>query len=202
MVVRQKDGSMAGESVDRWQLLVLAALASSDGDPTARFAQLATVDRDGSPYNRTVVIRAFRSETDELHVVTDVRSRKIEHLRERPRAALCWYLTASRQQFRFRGSVTLVDAAADGGAQDLRRSTWAALSPRTLTQFAWPAPGTPKTAGILDPPSPLDEPAETFVLLRIRPDVVDHLVLTSTPHRRTFYRLDDTGHWHGHLVNP
>lgn len=193
---------MAGASVDRWQLLVSAALASSDGDPTVRFSQLATVDRAGNPYNRTVVIRAFRSETDELHVVTDARSQKIEHLRERPRAALCWYLTASRQQFRFRGSVTLVDAAADGGAQDLRRSTWSALSTRTQAQFLWPAPGTPKTAGTLDHPSPPDAPLETFVLLRIHPDVVDHLVLTSTPHRRTFYRLDDTGHWHGHPVNP
>ncbi len=193
---------MADASVDRWQLLVSAALAPSDGDPTVRFCQLATVDRDGSPYNRTVVIRGFRSETNELHVVTDARSQKIAHLQETPRVALCWYLTASRQQFRFRGCVTLVDAAAEGDAQDLRRSTWVALSARTQGQFLWPAPGTPKTAGALDNPPPPDTPLETFVLLRIYPDVVDHLVLTSIPHQRTLYRLDDTGHWHRHPVNP
>jgi pyridoxamine 5'-phosphate oxidase len=193
---------MVDASVERWQLLVSAALGSSDGDPTVRFGWLATVDRDGAPYNRTVVIRAFRSETDELHVVTDARSQKTEHLRETPRVALCWYLTASRQQFRFRGSVTLVDAAADGGAQDLRRSTWAALSAGTQAQYRWPAPGSPRSAGPLDSPPPPDAPPETFVLLRIYPEVVDHLVLTSTPHRRTLYRLDDAGHWHNHPVNP
>ena len=54
---------MADASVDRWQLLVSAALATSDGDPTVRFAQLATVDRNGNPYNRTVVIRTDRKST-------------------------------------------------------------------------------------------------------------------------------------------
>ncbi len=193
---------MVEASVDRWQGLVSAALASSNGDPTVRFGQLATVDSDGTPTNRTVVIRAFRSETDELHVVTDARSRKIVHLRETPRAALCWYLSASRQQFRFRGSVMLVDGAADGAAQELRRSTWAALSPATQAQFLWPAPGTARGAEALDSPPPPDAPPETFVLLQIYPEVVDHLVLTSTPHGRTLYRLDDAGHWHSDLVNP
>jgi pyridoxamine 5'-phosphate oxidase len=193
---------MAAVSVDRWQHLVSAALATSEGDPTVQFVQLATVDREGTPYNRTVVIRAFLSETDELHIVTDARSQKIEQLRETPRAALCWYLTASRQQFRFRGAVSLVGAAADGDAQELRRSTWMALSERTQAQFLWPAPGTPRRDGLLDTPPVPDTPPDTFVLLRIYPDFVDHLVLTSTPHRRTFYRLDAAGHWHGHPVNP
>jgi pyridoxamine 5'-phosphate oxidase len=193
---------MGAVSVDRWQFLVSAALATSDGDPTARFAQLATVDRAGTPYNRTVVIRAFRSETDELIIVTDARSQKVEHLRETPRAALCWYLTASRQQFRFRGSVSLVGAVADGDAQELRRSTWVALSERSQAQFLWPAPGTPRSAGPVDSPPVPDAPPDTFVLLRIYPDVVDHLVLTATPHRRTLYRVDAAGHWHGHPVNP
>jgi len=198
MVPRTSDAS-----VDRWQLLIAAALVAADEDPTVRFAQLATVSPDGTPYNRTVVVRAFYSETDVLHIVTDARSQKVTHLRADARASLCWYLTAARQQFRFRGTVALVDAAADAEAQQARRSAWSALSARTRRQFAWPAPGTPKTAESSDAEEPpADDPPETFVLLRFHPSFVDHLVLTSTPHRRTLYHLDDAGVWQRQPVNP
>ena len=190
-------------SVDRWQLLIAAALVAADEDPTVRFAQLATVSPDGTPYNRTIVVRAFHPETDVLHIVTDARSQKVTHLRADARASLCWYLTAARQQFRFRGTVALVDAAADAEAQQARRSAWSALSARTRRQFAWPAPGTPKTAESSDAEEPpADDPPETFVLLRFHPSFVDHLVLTSTPHRRTVYHLDDAGVWQRQPVNP
>ena len=193
---------MADASVDRWQLLVSAALATSDEDPTVRFAQLATVDRKGNPYNRTVVIRAFRSERSELQFVTDARSQKVAHLRANSRVALCWYLTSARQQFRFRGAVTLVDVA-HPSSQDARRSAWATLSDRTRQQFYWPAPGTrPVDESPKVDVSPGRALPDTFVLLRFYPDFVDHLVLASTPHRRTFYRLDDAGHWHRQPVNP
>lgn len=194
---------MPVQTETQWQSLVAAALAASDDDPTVRFAQLATVARNGAPYTRTVVIREFRPETGELRIVTDVRSRKVGHLRADPRAALCWYLTSSRQQFRFRGRVMLVDETADEPDQELRSSAWTALSASTRQQFYWPVPGTPRTHRSFDSSvPPEDEPPDTFVLLRVLPDFVDHLVLTPLPHRRTFYRRDDTGHWWMQPVNP
>ncbi len=186
----------------RWQSRVAAVLANSDEDPTARFAQLATVACDGMPYNRTVVIRAFRPRTGELRIVTDARSQKIAHLRADPRAALCWYLTSSRQQFRFRGPLMLVDTNVDEAGRAMRRSAWASVSSRTQRQFLWPAPGSPKLERSTDTEIPPGEPPDTFVLLRFIPNFVDHLVLTSTPHQRTFYRLDDTAHWLRQPVNP
>jgi PPOX class probable FMN-dependent enzyme len=197
------DDRASAQSGNRWQSLVTAALAAADEDPTVRFVQLATVDPEGIPFNRTVVVRAFRPETGELEVVTDARSQKVAHLHVNPRVALCWYLTSTREQFRFRGMAALVGAAAQGDAQARRQSAWASLSARTRRQFVWPAPGTPKTGDPFDPPPlPDDRPPETFVLLRIHPDFVDHLVLTSTPHRRTLYRLDTAGHWLRQCVNP
>jgi len=183
-------------------MLVSVALATADEDPTVRFAQLATVSSDGASYNRTVVVRAFDADTGELRIVTDARSQKVAHLRADPRAALCWYLTSARQQFRFRGAVTLVDVA-HPSSQDARRSAWATLSDRTRQQFYWPAPGTrPVDESPKVDVSPGRALPDTFVLLRFYPDFVDHLVLASTPHRRTFYRLDDAGHWHRQPVNP
>jgi pyridoxamine 5'-phosphate oxidase len=197
------DNKASAQSENRWQSLVTAALAAADEDLTVRFVQLATVDPEGIPFNRTVVVRAFHPETGELEIVTDVRSQKVAHLRANPRVALCWYLTATREQFRFRGTAALVDVAAQGDAQARRQSAWASLSARTRRQFVWPAPGTPKSAEPCDPPPvPDDRPPETFVLVRVHPDFVDHLVLTSTPHRRTFYRLNARGRWERRPVNP
>lgn len=196
------DAHVSELSRDHWQLLISSALATADEDPTVRFAQLATVSPDGVPYSRTVVVRAFDAEVDELQIVTDARSQKVAHLRADPRASLCWYLTSARQQFRFRGSVTLVDAT-HPVRQDARRLAWTTLSDRTRQQFFWPTPGASRDAEGLDVDiSSGEDPPDTFVLLRFCPDFVDHLVLTSTPHRRTFYRLDDAGVWHRQSVNP
>ena len=188
-----------------WRDRLSAALRISGDDPTARFAQLATVTPDGRPANRTLVFRGFLPETDALIFVTDARSQKAYQLQQSPQAALCWYFTQSRQQFRLKGEVTLVAADhADPHLLSARQRTWSALSDGVRRQFFWPDPRTPRVddaAFSVDLPS-TEAPPENFVLLILHPSTVDVLDISQTPHRRTIYRLRPSGAWMAEDVNP
>ena len=136
---------METKTPDRWQSRLSAALAAATDDPTARFAQLATVGADGTPFNRTVVVREFDAETGDLWIVTDGRSQKVAQIRADSRVALCWYLGETREQFRFRAAATLVDGTVQVEAdRTARRAAWTALSSRTQRQFVWPEPRAPR----------------------------------------------------------
>jgi PPOX class probable FMN-dependent enzyme len=190
----------------QWYAAILAALADAEDDPTARFAQLATVDAAGQPYNRTVVVRKLNPDAGDLLVVTDARSEKVAHLRAGSPVALCWYIIASRRQFRVRGTVTIVSEAGDP-ARDAdraaRRAAWDALSDHTRRQFVWPEPGAPRAEPeAFAKAAPGDTPPAAFVLLIIHPNVVDHLDLTTTPHRRMLHRRRSDGRWETQSINP
>ncbi len=123
--------------------------------PTDRFAQLATVDLDGQPRCRTVVIRGY--DADRLLFCADSGSAKVDQLARDPRAELCWYLPGDWRQLRFTGPVTLARAS--------RAELWASLSADTRAQFD----------------STADEPPERFVVYALHPNRVDDLDLTSRP---------------------
>jgi PPOX class probable FMN-dependent enzyme len=179
-----------------WQKALDAAVRAADGDPTARFAQLATVSSTGTPRNRTVVVRGVTSE-DALLIATDARSQKVAELQQQPWAALCWYFQAARRQFRFRGRTALVDAQ-----RELRADQWASLSERVRAQFSWPSPGAARAPeAAFEGPPPLEPPAH-FVLLVLRPTFVDFLDISVTPHRRIHHRRDAAGRWQALAVNP
>ena len=73
-----------------------------------------------------------------------------------PAAEACWYFTASREQYRLSGDLTIVDHAhADAALLDARRAAWAALSDAGRGQFAWPSPREPR----VDDPEAFSRPA-------------------------------------------
>jgi pyridoxamine 5'-phosphate oxidase len=203
------------DEMPMWRRQLEASLADA-GDATAWFVQLATLDQDHRPANRTVVVRRILPETGDLIITTDARSQKITHLRAAqvraahvrpaPDAALCWYLLAARQQFRIRGKVTIVDDAAPSAAdQALRRQLWQDLGPRTQQTFYGPPPGAPRAAhdasgGAL--PDDDAAPPDSFALLILTPEAVDHLDLNYTPHRRTVYRRQPDGAWTAEPITP
>jgi pyridoxamine 5'-phosphate oxidase len=73
-----------------------------------RFLQMATVDPQGYPRNRTVVFRGWQGEC-RLILATDSRSEKIHDLRACPYTELCWYFSKTREQFRLFGRVELLE---------------------------------------------------------------------------------------------
>ncbi len=188
-----------------WRDRLNKTLHLSRDDPTARFAQLATVTSNGRPANRMLVFRGFLPETDALMFVTDGRSQKAHQLQKNPQAALCWYFTQRRQQFRLKGKIAQITADhADPHLLSARRRAWAALSDGVRQQFLWPAPRTHRAEGDAESgalPS-TEVPPENFVLLILHPSTVDVLDISQTPHRRTIYRLRSSGAWTAKEVNP
>lgn len=172
-----------------WRSPLARALHRNRSLVYARYLQLATVAADGYPANRTVVFRGFAPDTNDLQFVTDARSEKLQHLAHSDRAEVCWYFPKTREQFRLRGRLRLI--AADDPAQDLRRTAWTALSATAQLQFAWPHPKQSRAEAIaFQPELPSSTtPPETFCLLLLVPEAVDHLELRGDPQTRTLYHL-------------
>lgn len=207
-----------------WRSPLSRALHRNRSLPNARYVQLATVRSDGSPANRTIVFRGFVGEQfcrdvaakntliNTLQFVTDRRSEKaieIEH--QSPGETLgevCWYFPKTREQFRLRGSLTLIteDTADESGTplQTVRSHLWQALSDNARIQFAWPHPGHPRAdADAFQPDIPSDtEPVPHFCVLLLQPHAVDHLELRGEPQNRWHYALNDHLEWDHTAVNP
>jgi pyridoxamine 5'-phosphate oxidase len=86
------------------------ATASEPNDPNA--VALATVDRDGLPDVRMVLLKGF--DLDGFVFYTNRESAKGRELSENMKAAMCFHWKSLRRQVRVRGAVELVtDAEAD-----------------------------------------------------------------------------------------
>lgn len=114
------------------------AEASEINDPNA--VALATVDQDGLPDVRMVLLKGF----DERGFVffTNFQSAKGTELLANPKAALCFHWKSLRRQVRIRGAVTVVsDAEADSyftsRPRGSRIGAWASQQSRPLeSRFA------------------------------------------------------------------
>ena len=195
----------AGAALPPWRQELARALHRNRADRASRYLQLANVQGDGRPANRTVVFRGF-DDGSRLLVVTDARSAKAPALAVRPHVALCWYFAKTREQFRLDGSAELIDAAeADAALRAARAQAWEHLSESARAQFVWPTPGAafePEGAVEQFPSKvPLATAPECFLLLRINVYGVDHLELRGSPQLRTRYARQQDG-WDRLTVNP
>ncbi len=110
-----------------------AANASEPNDGNAM--ALATVDADGIPDVRMVLLKGF--DTDGFVFFTNLESAKGRELAGHPRAALLFHWKSLRRQVRIRGDVTPVsDAEADAyfatRARPSQLGAWASEQSRTL----------------------------------------------------------------------
>ncbi|MCR9271311.1 MAG: pyridoxamine 5'-phosphate oxidase [Hyphomonadaceae bacterium] len=116
------------------------ANASEPNDPTAM--SLATVDADGLPDVRIVLLRGLDAE-DGLQFYTNYDSAKGQQLAAHPKAALCFHWKSLRRQVRIRGAIS--------------KST----SEQSDTYFSQRAPQSRIAAIASDQSRPLDD-RETF----------------------------------------
>jgi pyridoxamine 5'-phosphate oxidase len=191
---------MPSNALAPWRPAVAHALHRNRSLPNARYAQLATVDRSGLPANRTIVVRGFLPESNQLRFITDIRSAKVNQL---GKAELCWYFPKTREQFRIAGTLTLVDETyVDPELLRARQHLWQEISDGAKAQFAWPTPGETRSPEGFDPQeiSPGD-PSPNFCLLLLEPTSVDHLELRGEPQNRRLYRLGETD-WNTIELNP
>lgn len=191
-------------SLAPWQSPLAHAL-DCNPQPIARYLQLATVQVDGRPANRTVVFRGFLEDTDQLKFVIDARSQKADQIERQPWAEACWYFPETREQFRITGSLTLIQADyPDSALQQARQTSWQELSDSARLQYAWPHPGKPKAdAAVFEqpPPNPV-EPLPHFCLLLLEPVQVDHLELRGEPQNRWLYCRNNDQTWSTQAINP
>jgi pyridoxamine 5'-phosphate oxidase len=209
-------------------LLKAAFERCQGGSPAQFFVSLATVRAGGLPAVRTVVWRGFAFDDavfEDLDAsqplpktcmmfTTDARSAKMAEIAAVPFGEVMWYLLDSREQFRISGPLTAVTANAAPATglhqrqQAERIAIWTQLSLQTRQQFVLPGhPGQHDIKGGETPPLQVPEdslasPPDTFVVLKLKPTAIDHLVVTN-PNKRTLYKLTPaTGDWSENPVRP
>ncbi|WP_375479759.1 Npun_F5749 family FMN-dependent PPOX-type flavoprotein [uncultured Nostoc sp.] len=192
-------------SLAPWRGTIAHALDRNRSLVYARYLQLATVQANGRPANRTLVFRGFLEDTNQLKFITDNRSAKSDQIQQQPWAEICWYFPNTREQFRITGCLTLVSGDDDHDLQPARIAMWQELSDAARLQFAWPHPGKPRNqeTGAFEPPAPDPvEPVANFCLLLLDPVQVDHLELRGEPQNRWLYCRSDRQEWSSKAINP
>ena len=189
-----------------WRSAIAHALDRNRSLVYARYLQLATVQTNGRPANRTLVFRGFLEDTNQLKFIIDTRSAKADQIQQQPWAEVCWYFPDTREQFRIAGCLTLVSG--DDSHQNLqpaRISMWQELSDAARLQFGWPHPGKPRveTPEAFAPtaPDPM-QPVLNFCLLLLEPVQLDHLELRGEPQNRWLYHRDENQEWFCEKINP
>lgn len=189
-----------------WRSQISRALHLNRSKPYSRYIQLATVNPQGLPTNRTVVFRGFLDNSNQLQIITDLRSEKVTHIKHQPWGEICWYFTKTREQFRIAGNIILISADfPEFSLLQQRKQVWQKLSDSARAQFAW---AYPKESRIKDQEAfvntlPSDsEPLENFCLLLFNPQTVDHLELKGDPQNRTLYIKESEELWSMQEVNP
>ncbi len=187
-----------------WRSPLSRALHRNRALPYARYFQLATVRKNGTPANRTVVFRGF-SDEGALQVVTDRRSEKVQQIDHYDQGEACWYFPKTREQFRIAGTLSIITAdCGDPVMASARHHLWESLSDGGRSQFTWPHPGHARAdddAFQTETPPP-DQPHSDFCLLLLAPIQVDHLELKGNPQDRHHYCLQDGLEWTVHPLNP
>ncbi len=193
-------------SLAPWRSAIAHALHRNRSLVYARYLQLATLQANGRPANRTLVFRGFLEDTNQLKFITDNRSAKTDQIQQQPWAEVCWYFPNTREQFRITGCLTLVSGDdSDHNLQPARIAMWQELSDAARLQFAWPHPGKLRVENpeAFAPPAPEPvQPVPNFCLLLLDPVQVDHLELRGEPQNRWLYYRDDQQEWSSQAINP
>jgi len=172
-----------------WHQRLSRSLHLSRSKPESRYVQLATVNKQNQPENRTVVFRGFDEGGERFIFITDTRSEKYASLQDKPKAEVCWYFSASREQFRLRGECAITVSGAERG------SAWRGLSASGKQQFFWGQPGQPLSdSGSFTEPTG-EQPPEQFALVYLKVTRVDYLNLKlstqNIPQTRERYYIKD-----------
>jgi pyridoxamine 5'-phosphate oxidase len=183
-------GAIVNDVQQSWTDLLRAAVEAVNPNVFS----LATVDSNGDPQVRSIICRRI-ADDGSLWFTTDSRSAKVGEFLAHPQAAAIFWLPESRQQFRFSGLVRfMTDDAA-------RAEIWRELTPETRAMFFWPEPGRPRASDSSFVPSSAEiVPPQTFSLLSLQPTIVEHLLLSSHPHRRRRWMIADA--WRVEELNP
>lgn len=203
-----------------WRQQLVRSFHLHRSKPEAKYFQVASVDQDEKPHLRTMVFRDFVDNCNSFIAITDSRSEKIAHWRDRPESELHWYFAKSREQYRFRCQVALIQITDNDknvniigklgmppeDAKALMIKTWDKLSDSARNSFSAAAP---KTSLEIDTPEKehaqqekrASDVSEHFSLVIFEPYAADYLDLKTRPHTRQLSCLKET-RWESQNVHP
>lgn len=186
------------DNLPAWRTLLKAARQREKKSSEARWLQLASVARDGTPRVRTLVFRHWIA-GNLFDLFSDQRSDKFIELTHQSDVELCWMLMKARQQFRMRGCVELLTGE---DSFELRQKAWSQISPQGRSVWAWPHPGFPQQPDADFPALVNDEVPlpEHFIVLRVRVAQVELLDLRPHPHQRIRWSAENN--WQEQRLNP
>ena len=160
-----------------------------------RLMQLSTLDEQGWPESRTVVLRDVDTRAGALYFYADRRSAKCAQIAAGPRVSLLALSPCGLTQIRMQGAATLVE---DIGQ---RQRCWAAARDKTQALFRHGAvPGQ-----VIESPESAYERSqdgfEHFAIICIKPQVLEWLDLTRPVQQRArFFRHE--GLWQSVWLAP
>ena len=181
-----------------WMKALQRALKRNRREPFSRYFQLASVDDEGVPRVRTVVFRGMAADGESLLLITDGRSSKVEQVKQRAAVEICWYFTISREQFRISGAIACHTPEDDPLGE--RARVWSGLSAAARAQFFWPTPGAPLEGHPAKTVADEASMPDNFWVLAVRPEQIDHLVLSKQQQRTISTR--GAVRWQWNAVNP
>ncbi|MEM7280697.1 MAG: pyridoxamine 5'-phosphate oxidase family protein [Pseudomonadota bacterium] len=145
---------------------------------------------------RTVVLRFADAAQRALHCHTDIRSPKVEGIRENPTVSLLFYDAGTRIQLRVRASADIHQN------NEIAEAGWAAstLDSRQCYRHVH-GPSTPISRGG-EPPQLIESDGyENFSVVRCEVQEIEWLFLRHTGHQRCRLRFD-AGDWHSQWLAP
>ena len=174
-----------------WKENIKRSIGKSRKVRGGNYVQIATVDANNNPTNRTVVFRGWlplNNGKEAMKMITDSRSEKVKHIQLNNKCEMVWWFSKSSEQYRIFGELETIGE--ENTNQDLliaRKQQWGNLSDSAREQFYWTTPGIkytevdddskiPKggrdveTNKVLPPPS-------NFLLLLLYPMEVKYLCL-------------------------
>lgn len=176
-----------------WNQRLTKSLHQTRSQPESRYFQLATIDPQGLPENRTVVFRTLDDKDFSLVIVSDTRSRKWESLQQHPMASVCWYFSKTREQYRFTTNAECYTRETD---EALIHRHWEKLSDAGRKQYFW---GRPASVRHNDAPlrvtDNMSAPPAHFCVMRFVVEAVDYLALQGNPQYREKHWKDEDGNW-------
>jgi len=180
----------------------------TDRNSPAHTPTVGTVDADGTPQLRIMILRAVSRDIRTLRFHTDARSDKTAQLQHKAAASILVYDAAAKAQIRLSGHAHIVS---NGNVADI---AWSGSTPFARRCYmAEAAPGTP----ITQPSSGLPEwiegkqPEEeqladyrgNFAALMFQADSIEWLYLANAGHRRARWHWDDAQSlWLGSWLLP
>jgi hypothetical protein len=167
----------------------------------------ATIDADGYPSQRVMILRESNWAQSRLRFHTDLRSEKITHVASQPSTSVLIYDEAAKLQIRLSGTLSL-------GTEAAANEAWAASTEFARRCYTTQlAPGSAANAPISGLPAwiegkqptldMLHDARKNFAVLLFEFDRIDWLYLANNGHRRVKFARDAaSGIWEGNWLIP